>query len=133
MPNPRDLILLQAVTATGTGPGQGLGGQAIRYAGGAGNNRNTYPLVSKVRVTMSDSATGATGVVAIQTAPDGATWTTQFTVTLGITATTGLKVTQARLLKTASGSLYIRANVTSLSGGSAPTINAYLTSGEYGI
>lgn len=128
---PADVILCDNQAATGAGTGVIGFGQEIRYAKGAGVNRNKYPKKFKVRGALSDTTTGATATITIQHCDDAATWTTLGTLSLAINTTSvGYAATRGLLFSTTKR--YVRANVTALAGGSAPKVDAYLTLGTFG-
>lgn len=124
-----DLILCDGQTATGAGSGVIGLGEEMRYANGAGVNRNKTNRKFKVRAVLTDSTTGATATVLIEHCDDNSTWVTAATITLSLVAGTQ---DASRGMLCQSTKRYIRANVSALAGGSAPAVNAYLTLGTFG-
>ncbi len=128
---PPDVILCDGQTTTGAGTGVLGFGQEIRYSKGVGVNRNKYHKKFKVRAALTDSTTGATATVTVQHSDDASTWTTLGTISLALNATSaGYASTRGVLFDTVKR--YVRGNVTALTGGSAPKVDAYLTLGTFG-
>ncbi|MES2531936.1 MAG: hypothetical protein V4636_12940 [Pseudomonadota bacterium] len=123
-----DLILFDGKTSTGAGGAIG-NAQGMRYANGAGVNRNEYPVQMKVIVNLRDSTSGGTVTFAMQDSDDNSSYTTRTSVTLTI-PTGAVMVRKAFIFK--SSKPYVRANVTASSGGSAPTVDSYCTYGSLG-
>lgn len=123
-----DLILCDAQTATGAGKGAIGFGVEMRYANGAGVNRNKYPRKFEVHAALTDTTTGATSTLAIQESADGVTYTTIATMALSLVS--GSQLGNSRKGFTTK-LRYIRGNVTAIAGGSAPTVNAYCTLGTW--
>lgn len=136
MTHPIDVILLYA--ATGTGAGFVLGdGNQMRYGGPAGTakpNQNQFAKYMKVFATLTDSATGGAATLQFQTSNDNVTYTTVKTTTLTIPAAAPFSIALAN----GDGFLFkykprfFRINVSAISGGVAPTVNAFGTFGGYG-
>lgn len=117
MPNPIDLILLDAVTTASAGPSVGFGKQ-MRYGNKAGKTQhqyNTYGLL----IVQATGTVGSTATIQFQDSPDGASWTTQYSmpVVVGSSGNTGYKQ------RWKSAKRYMRANVSAISGA---TLNAYI-------
>lgn len=136
---PPDVVLAYAQTANGVGLAVGIGGSAIRYANApAGSttrlNQNKYPICAKIRVSLQDSAAGGNAAVAVQTSPDNVTYTTVYTFPAAqLTVPANLIVSKAKLFKFPSGTLFVRTNMSGITGGTTPTLNAYLTLDRFGI
>lgn len=126
-----DLILCDA--QTGTGAGAGVIGDAVqlRYAKGAGVNRQRTPRKFKVRAVLTDTTTGATATVLIEHCDDNSTWVTLGTIALSLAVAGNQQANAGRVFSTTKK--YVRANVSAIAGGSAPTVNAYLTLGTLGV
>lgn len=125
-----DLILCDAQTATGAGAGVIGYGDKIRYSRGTGVNRHGLARKFKARVVLRDSTTGATATVKIQHSDDNSTYTDLVSFVFAALGSSNQAV-QAGLFTTTKK--YIRANVTALTGGSAPTVDAYCTLGTWGM
>ncbi len=128
MPNPHDLILCDAQTATGGGTGVVGFGDQIRYAKGAGVNRQKTPHKFKVRAALTLSTTG-TATLLIEHCDDASTWVTLGTMVLSVVATTQL-ATSGKLFSTTKR--YVRANLSAIAGDATPTVDAYMTLGGFG-
>lgn len=124
-----DIILLDAKAATGAGNAIGIGEQ-MRYANGAGVNRNKWPTRFKARVQLKDTTTGASATVLLQGSDDDSSYTTIHTFTLAIGSADPNQVADAKVFK--KEYRYFRANVSAIAGGSAPVVNAYMTLGSFG-
>lgn len=136
--NPPDLVLLYNASAAGAGLAIGCGMQ-MRYAVAglqAKPNQNQNPKYIKVFCLLSDSATGAVAVVQPQTSPDNTTWSSLGpAITLTVPAAApfykGLGTNNDGFLFKYNPQFF-RLNITSLTGGTAPRVNAYGTFGGYG-
>lgn len=124
-----DIRLLTAKAATGAGNAVGIG-ESLRYADGAGVNRNEWPTRFKARVQLKDTTTGASATVLLQGSDDDSSYTTIHTFTLAIASTDPNQVVLTGLFK--QDYKFFRANVSALAGGSAPVVNAYMTLGSFG-
>lgn len=124
---PFDFIFQDAAIAAANGNACG-NAQGMRYAKGAGANRNLYPWYMKIRMTAFDSIAGGTVTFLIQDSPDNVTYTTRLTET--VTIPTAKKLSVSRLFKTAQP--YVRVRVNAVAGGAAPTADAYGTLGSFG-
>lgn len=132
MATPPDIILLDALSTTGSSGGLGIQGQAMRYGntGSAVANQNYFPFKYKARVQLADTTSGASATVKIQTSPDNVTYTDVYSFSLSIGA--GNK-TNASSKLFSTNVRYIRAQVSAIAGGSAPKVNAYVTLGTFGV
>lgn len=124
-----DLVLLNAKAATGAGSGIGFA-ERVRYGNGAGVNRNGFPTRLKVRIVLADTTTGASATVLIQDSDDDVTYATLATYTMSIA--TGAPNSQMLDGLFVTSKMFVRANVTALAGGSAPTVTSYCTLGSFG-
>lgn len=135
MPQIQDLYLLYRQTATG--PGLVIGNAlSERYARGSGVNQNAFPWYTKIRIDLRDTSGGAVGVFQIQSAPDNATWTTGTTFTLTVPSTAPYLAGTSKLFKiplvAGVWARFLRINISSLTGGTTPTADAYCTGLGYG-
>ncbi len=124
-----DLILLDAATGTGAGDAIGVG-ERMRYANGAGRNQNKWATRFKARVQLKDTTTGASATVQIQGSDDNSSFTTIKTFTLAIGTGDPNQVAKAALV--VANYKWFRANVSAITGGSAPVVNSYCTFGTFG-
>lgn len=92
--------------------------------------KNTWPTRFKVRVQLKDSTTGASATVLIQGSNDDSSYTTIKSFSIAIATADPNQHTLTGLVK--AEYKFFRANVTALSGGSAPAVNAYMTLGSFG-
>lgn len=129
MPHPDDLVLCDAQAATGVGLVIGFA-ERQRYAAGSGVNRNGYSKKFKARFRLRDTTNGATATVKIQESDDNSSYTDLYSFSLSIPSGSTTN-SHAKLFSTKKK--YIRANVTALSGGSAPVVEGYLTLGAFGV
>lgn len=123
MMSPLDLILLDGVTGTGAGLAIGFA-EELRY-GNKLSVPNQHQVVKKLKVRChaQDSATGAVFTVQYQDSPDNVTWTTRYTQTVTVAAAAPFTGGHSFLFSTKKR--YFRLNVSALSGGVAPSLNAY--------
>jgi hypothetical protein len=121
-----DVILNDAQTATGAGAGVVGFGERMRYAKGAGVNRNIYPKKFRVAAALTDSTTGATATLTVEGSDDASSWSTIGTMSLSLVSGSQ-KASSRKVFSTKKK--YIRGNVSALSGGSAPTVDAYAVIG----
>lgn len=127
-----DLILLDAKAAATAGSGVGIGGASMRYGNVTNKpNQGRFPISFKVHVQLLDSTSGASATVAIQESADNVTFATMTGGTFTLSIPTGSN-NDASALVFKSSARYIRANVTALAGGSAPTVSSYMTLGSLG-
>ncbi len=124
-----DLILLDAKASTGAGLVVGIGEQ-MRYANGAGVNRNKVKTRFKMRVQLKDTTTGATATVLIAGSNDNSSYTTIKSFALEITSADPNQVALTGLIN--AEYRYFRGYVSAIAGGSAPVVNAYITLGSFG-
>lgn len=125
-----DLVLLNAKAATGAGSSIGFA-ERVRYGNGSGINRNGFPTRLKVRLVLADSTTGASATVVIEDSDDDVTFTTLTTYSMSIASTAPNSQMKDGLFVTSRK--FIRANVTAIAGGSAPTVTGYCTLGAFGV
>lgn len=126
-----DLILADAIATVTTGLVVGLGGEGMRYGNSSSvKNSNRYPHQFKVRVQLKDSTTGASSTVKIQESDDNSSYTDVHSFVMAIGTADPNAVSTERLFKTTKR--YVRLNVTAITGGSAPTVSAYMRLGTYG-
>ncbi len=125
---PFEHSFLHAVTSANSGRSI-WNAQGERYALGAGNNRNLYPWVFKVRLIAYDSSSGGTVTFLVQDSPDDVTYTTRLTEVLTIPAL--LKIARGRLFKTSQPCVRVRASA--FAGGTTPTASAYGMLGTFGV
>ncbi len=127
-----NLILQDAASATGNGLVIGFG-EEMRYGNNvSAPNQDQFWKPFKVRVQLKDTATGtATATVIVEDSADNSTYTTLATLTLTMTSGGPLSVGNAKLFKTKKR--YIRARISALSGGTAPTVNCYCILGGGGV
>lgn len=119
------MIALDGVTTTTTGPFLSPFGNAIALSG---STKQIFPLPYTLVCSLTDTATGASGTVLVQTSPIGAgSWTTVGTMTYAALGTSLVR-SMKRVGKLTS--CYIRLNVSVITGGSAPAFNAYITFGN---
>ncbi len=124
-----DLILLDAKSGTGAGDAIGVG-ERMRYANGAGVNQNKVSTRFKARVQLKDTTTGASATVAIQGSDDNSSFTTIKAFSLAIGTGDPNQVVETGLV--VANYKWFRANVTAVTGGSAPVVNSYCTFGSFG-
>ncbi len=129
---PPDIILLDAQASVAAGGGVGIAGEALRY----GNNlvvpnQDQFPIKFKVRVQLADTTTGASCTVKIQTSADNSTYGDVYSFVMSVASGGPNAVASSKLFTTQKR--YVRANVTALTGGSAPVVNAYMTLGTFGV
>lgn len=122
-----DLELLDAATGTGAGPAIAFA-EGVRYVNSG--NKHQYPVKFKVRARITDSATGGTATVAIQDSQDGVTYATLYSFSFTVPASAPFSVTKDFGFTTKKK--WIRANVTAIAGGVAPSVTAYCTLGAWG-
>lgn len=119
------LIMLYNFDATGTGAGFTLGIQGDTIALG-GQSKQLRDVPYELRVTLSDGTVPSTAqaTVQFQTSPDAVTWTTQFTLTV-FNLATAKQVPQSRPRVGSLKTAFCRLNVSAVSGGTTPVLNAY--------
>lgn len=120
------LILLFNFDATGTGAGFTLGVQGDTIALG-GQSKALREVPYEINVVLSDGTVPSTAqaTVQFQTSPDAVTWTTLFTYTV-FNLATSRKVPQDRPRVGSLKTVFCRLNVSAVSGGTTPKLNAYL-------
>ncbi|MGH2517809.1 MAG: hypothetical protein ACRDHP_19355 [Ktedonobacterales bacterium] len=134
-PNPRDLTLIYNATATGVGIGIiGDGTTLQRYASGQGNvNQNGGAMYYEIHCRVTDSTTGAVAVIQFQDAPNtgsAPSFTTRYTLTLTVPSAAPFYKSRKVVFRTLNP--WVQLNVSSLTGGTAPVVNAYCTYGGLG-
>ncbi len=124
---PIDFQFQKAVTSAADGK-VFANAQGMRYALGAGVNRNLYPWYAKLRLIAYDTSNGGIVTFLVQDSPDDVTYTTRVTKALTIAS---LQTTFGLLFKTSNP--YLRVRISALSGGTTPTGSVYGTIGTYGV
>jgi len=126
-----ELIMQDAASGTGNGLAVGIGGPGMRYANSTSKlNSNRFPVKFKVRMQLVDTAAGtSTATVVVEESNDNSTYNTLATISLTNT-TAALSVAKARLFS--SQKRYVRARISAISGGTSPTLNAYMILGGGG-
>ncbi len=131
-----DIILLDDATGTGAGNGVGIQGQGMRYQNRTGvANTARFPTKFKVHAQLVDVTTGASATILIEESDDDSTYTTNATIALVIGADDPNQVAaqMGNGFLVSTQKRYVRANLSALTGGSAPAVNAYMTLGTYGV
>lgn len=126
-----ELIMQDAAAATGNGIPVGIGGPGMRYANSLTKlNANRFPVKFKIRLQLMDTVAGtATATVIVEESNDNSSYNALATIVLLNTAA-ALASARARLFS--SQKRYVRARISAISGGTSPTLNAYMVFGGGG-
>jgi hypothetical protein len=132
----RELILQDAAAATGNGLAIGFAEQ-MRFgtsSTGAKANQGRFPNKFSIQAQIKDTATGtASATLVVEDSADNVTYATLASITLTMAVADGLEkgLNNPRMFTTQKR--YIRARLSALAGGTAPTVNAYAILGGGGV
>lgn len=122
-----ELIMQADATATGNGIPVGFGVQmrfGTDYASGLKVNQDRNNTPFKVRMRLKDTAAGtASGTLIIEDSADNSTYATLASIAFQMAVADGLSIGKARLFNTKKR--YIRARVSAIAGGTAPSFDVY--------
>ncbi len=129
-----DLILQDAASGTGNGTAVGFASQ-MRYGNAAVKpNQNQFDTKFSVQIQIKDTAAGtAAATVIVEDSADNSTYATLASITLTMAVADGLAKGLNNPRRFTTKKRYVRARISAISGGTAPTVNAYMLLGGGGI